>query len=406
MNFPYKTVRDIDVDDKRILMRVDYNVPLNEDGSISDDFRISASLPTIKYLVQHNAKVILISHLGRPKGEVNPKFSLEQVAKNLSDKLNQPVKFVHDCVGDQVAVSARELQPGEILLLENLRFHPEEEKNDPTFAENLAQSSQADLFVQDGFGVVHRPHASTAAITEFLPSVAGLLLEREYLAIKQATDDPNRPLTAVMGGAKISDKIPLVEKFVEIADNVIIGGAMANTFLRYFGHDIGDSIVESDVDDTIKRVLDKVHAKFGSEFAERFILPIDVAVSEKGDLDGARYELAVDGVHSPMRILDIGLETSNKIDEVVAKSGTVIWNGTLGMSEKPAFAQGSARLALALATHTQVVSVIGGGDTVDFVRDWDTLDGGSFTHVSTGGGAGLELMAGNILPGIAALMTR
>lgn len=406
MTFPYKTIRDIDVRGKQVLMRVDYNVPLGDDGSIADDFRIEASLPTIKYLLNHGARIVLISHLGRPDGQPNIKFSLESVAVSLSEKLKRRVKFVADCVGDVVSVATKKLASGEIVLLENLRFHPGEEQNDRDFAADLAKSSHAELFVQDGFGVVHRAHASTSAITEFLPSVAGLLLEREYTEIKKATDDPNRPLAAVIGGAKISDKIPLVKKFIEISDTVIIGGAMANSFLKYLGQDIGDSLVEPDVDDTVKQILDAAHDKFQSEFDNKFILPNDVAVALSGDLNGDRTEFPTDSVSGEMKIFDIGSNTMKEIDQVISESGTVIWNGTLGVAERENFAHGSARLAMALATHTHVVSVIGGGDTADFVRGWDALKGGSFTHVSTGGGASLELMAGDTLPGIAALMSR
>ena len=406
MIFPYKTVRDVDVRNKQILMRVDYNVPLNEDGTIADDFRVEASVKTIKYLLERGARLVLISHLGRPDGQPNPKFTLEPVAVNLSSKLGKPVCFVPDCVGDVASVATKNMSAGDVVLLENLRFHAGEEANDHEFASDLAKSSRADLFVQDGFGVVHRAHASTSAITEFLPSVAGLLLEHEYTEIKKATDDPNRPLTAVLGGAKVSDKIPLVQKFIDIADTVVVGGAMANNFLKYLGHDVGDSLIEADVDETIKQILDAAHDKFGSDFDNKFILPSDVAVAEHGDSSEQRNEAAVDAVNGDMKILDIGANTIDRLDKVVAGSGTVIWNGTLGMAEKDNFAHGSARLAMALATHPHVVSVIGGGDTADFVRGWDALKGASFTHVSTGGGASLELMAGDTLPGIAALMSQ
>lgn len=401
--FPYQTIKDVDVNGKRILMRADYNVPLTDDGRIADDFRITASLPTVKYLIERGAKLVLISHLGRPKGQVNPKFTLRPVAERLAEKLGRPVKFVDDCIGAAVSEVVGQMQPGDVILLENLRFHPEEEKNDSAFAEELARSSAAELFVQDGFGVVHRPHASTAAITEYLPAVAGLLLEREYVAIKSATDAPNRPLTAVIGGAKISDKMPLVRKFLQIADNIVIGGALANNFLKYQGYDVGDSLVEDGVADLVKSILDEAQAKYGDAMSEKFILPRDVAVAESGSLDDNRVEKPLDGVHSPAVIYDSGEKTIDAVDRVVTASGTVIWNGTLGMAEKTNFSRGSARLALVLAKNPQITSVIGGGDTADFVRNWDALHGGSFTHVSTGGGASLELMAGDTLPGIASL---
>jgi phosphoglycerate kinase len=299
-------------------------------------------------------------------------------------------------------VETKNLSPGDVVLLENLRFHSEEEENDRDFAKKLAEDSQANLFIKDGFGVVHRAHSSTAAITEFLPSVAGLLLEEEYVRIKSATDSPTRPLTAIMGGAKISDKIPLVEKFINIADNVIIGGAMANNFLKYLGNNVGDSLAEPDVDDVVRKTLDTAHDKFGGTFSEKFLLPLDVAVAT----DEKRNEIAIDMVEGQMKILDIGSKTIDKIDEIIKESGTVIWNGTLGLAEQPEFAHGSARLAMILAQHPEIVSVIGGGDTADFVREWDAKKGGSFGHVSTGGGASLELMAGDTLPGIAALMPK
>ena len=406
VEFPYKTVRDVDVQDKRVLMRTDYNVPLNEDGTIADDFRIVASLPTINYLTERGAKVVLIAHLGRPKGQVNKKYSLAPVAQRLSELLNKPVAFVPDCIGEAVSNAADNMQSGQVILLENLRFHPEEEQNDVAFAEQLAKSSRAELFVQDGFGVVHRPHASTAAITEILPSVAGLLLEREYVEIKSATDTPNRPLTAVIGGAKISDKMPLVRKFMQIADNVIIGGALANNFLKFRGHDVGDSLVEDNATDLVKSIEDEAKDRYGGQLSERFILPIDVAVSETGSLHDPRVERQLDDVHAPAVIYDVGEKTIREIERAAESSGTVIWNGTLGMAEYPEFSRGSARLALALAKNPQITSVIGGGDTADFVRGWDALKGGSFTHVSTGGGASLELMAGDTLPGIAALMPK
>ena len=406
VDFPYKTIKDVDVQNKRILMRADYNVPLRADGAIADDFRIIASLPTINYLLERGVQLVLISHLGRPKGQVNSKYSLAPVAERLSEALGRPVKFVDDCVGDEVVSATSQMQAGDVILLENLRFHPEEEQNDSSFARSLANDSGAELFVQDGFGVVHRPHASTAAITGILPAVAGLLLEREYVEIKSATDAPNRPLTTVIGGAKISDKMPLVRKFMQIADNVIIGGALANNFLKYDGHNVGDSLVEDGVADLVGSIEQEAKDKYGDELSEHFVLPVDVAVSETGSLDAPRVEVGLDDVASPAKIYEKKKKTIKIIEQTVANSGTVIWNGTLGMAEYPEFSRGSARLALTLAKNPQITSVIGGGDTADFVRNWDALHGGSFTHVSTGGGASLELMAGDELPGIVALMKK
>ena len=406
VDFPYKTIRDIDVNGKQILMRADYNVPLNDVGEITDDFRIEASLPTINYLLERGCKLVIMSHLGRPKGQVNEKYSLKPVAKRLSEALNRPVKFAADCIGDDVAAMTQDLNSGEIVLLENLRFHPEEEKNDEEFAKQLAESSHAEIFVQNGFGVVHRPHASTAAITKYLPSVAGLLVEKEYVEIKSATDTPNRPLTAIIGGAKISDKMPLVRKFMEIADNVIIGGALANNFLKHDGYDTGDSLVEDGVDELVGSIEQSAKEKYGSDLGAHFILPVDVAVAESGSLNDPRIEKNINDIHAPAVIYDIGEQTITAIEKTIAGSGTVIWNGTMGMAECEQFSRGSARIALTLAKNPQITSVIGGGDTADFVRNWDALKGGSFTHVSTGGGASLELMAGDTLPGIDALIRK
>lgn len=406
IDFPYKTVRDIDVRGKRVLERVDYNVPLNDDGTIADDFRISASLPTIKYLLDQGASIVLMAHLGRPKSPEDKKFSLDKVAVRLSELLDRPVKFVHDCIGDEVKSATADMKPGDIVMLENLRYHPEEKKNDANFAHQIVTDTGAEVFVQDGFGVVHRAHASTEAVTHYLPSVAGLLLEKEYVSLKTATDAPNRPLTTIIGGAKISDKMPLVKRFLDIADNVVIGGALACNFMKYAGHDVGNSLVEDDVDGLIKEILDAAKAKFGDDINEHLILPVDVAVSPSGSLEDERVEKKITDIHAPETIYDAGEQTIRRIEEVVDRSGTVIWNGTLGMAEKRNYSRGSARLALALAKNPRIVSVIGGGDTADFVRNWDALHGGSFTHVSTGGGASLELMSGMTLPGIAALQRK
>ena len=406
--FPYQTVRDVDVQGKQILMRADYNVPLDAEGNIGDDFKVEASLPTLKYLLERDARIVIMSHLGRPDGKVDEKLSLAPVAADLSKRLGREVKFLPDCIGDAVSAVTKDMAAGEVILLENVRFHAEDEQNDPNFAKQLAEDSHAEIFVQDGFGVVHRAHASTAAITEFLPSVAGLLLEKEYVEIKSATDDPNRPLTAIMGGAKISDKIPLVKKFVEIADNIIVGGAMANNFLRFNGVNVASSRVEDDQDEIIKEVLNAAHVKFGSEFDQRFILPTDVAIAPHGDANENRIEvdLSANPLYGEAKILDLGARTIDRICETIRGSGTVIWNGDLGIDTTPQFSHASSRVALELAKNPHIVSVIGGGDTADFVRNWDSLKGGSFTHVSTGGGASLELMAGDTLPGIAALLPR
>lgn len=402
--FPKLTVRDLDLNRQTVLVRVDYNVPIDDSGNVQDDFRIDASLPTLRYLMEHQCRIVIISHMGRPNGRPDTRFSLERIAGILSKKLATNVTFVPDCIGDGVKVAVKHLGYGQIALLENLRFHPEEESDDRNFAKKLAKDSAAQFFVQDGFGVVHRAHASTAAIAEYLPSVAGLLLEREWLAIKNATDNPNRPLVSVLGGAKISDKIELIERFVDISDQLIIGGAMANNFLEYLKFPIGASLHEPGLDDTVKRILRKAQAKFGDKLDKKFIIPVDVAVAEHGAVDEKRTELRRKDVAKDMKIFDIGAKSIEVATAVIGGAGTVIWNGTVGLAEQPEFAHGSARIAMTLAQNPQITSVIGGGDTADFVRKWDVLHGGSFSHVSTGGGASLELMAGDELPGIAALL--
>ncbi len=402
--FPKKSFRDVPLDGKTVLVRVDYNVPLEEDGTIADDFRIRASLPTLKALLKRRCRIVLIAHLGRPDGKPNTHESLEPVAHRLVELLKRPVKFIENCVGDQVVQASRYLHAGDILLLENLRFHPGEEANDQEFARAIAKNTGADYFVQDGFGVVHRAHASTEAITHFLPSSAGLLLEKEFTMITRAMAHPERPLTAILGGAKISDKIAVIERFVDIADHIIIGGAMANAFLAYRHLPIGKSKSESGLDDTIRRIYELAAQK--NLAVDKFILlPVDVAVAATVDESAERQSKLIDQVASSDIILDIGPASIERAVDIVKHSKTVIWNGTMGMAELPQFAHGSARIALALAEHKgKIMSVIGGGDTADFVMHWDGHDGVSFDHVSTGGGASIELMAGEKLPGIEALI--
>ncbi|MCL1929928.1 phosphoglycerate kinase [Candidatus Saccharibacteria bacterium] len=407
--FPKKTLHDIDVVGKTVLLRVDYNVPMTADGQIDDDFRIEASLATINYLLEQQSKVVICSHLGRPSGERDEKFSLKPVAKKLAQALGREVKFVRDCVGPEVRAASSGLVEGEILLLENLRFYAGEEDNERDFAERLAKDSAADFFVQDGFGVVHRKAASTDAIVEFLPSAAGFLVEREWTALKQATDDPGRPLVAVLGGAKISDKIELVSHFIEICDGIIIGGAMANTFLKHLGFDIGDSLFEDGEGETVQKIIDQAQNKFGEEYLAKFILPSDVAISESGDLKAKRREVVLSRdkqLSRATKILDIGEQTIGYATALIGSSRTVIWNGPLGLTEEPAWANGSAKVAEALANDQGIVSVIGGGDTASFIRNWDVQKVDSFSHISTGGGASLELLSGLNLPGVDSLMDR
>lgn len=404
--FTKKTVRDVPLDGRTVLLRADYNVPLDDDGSIADDYRIIQSLPTLKYLLnERNVKLVICSHLGRPDGKVNPKYSLKPIAAHLEKVLKRPVTFIPTSVGDKVSVATKNMHSGEVVLLENLRFHPEEEENDKAFAQKLATDTHAQYFVQDGFGVVHRAHASTSAITQYIPSVGGLLLEREYQHILQAMKHPKKPLTAIMGGAKIADKITIIDEFIKIADHIVIAGAMANTFLQYKGYAVGKSLVEAHEATTIRRIYRDVEKKVGPEYIDDFlILPIDVAVAEGIDKKQPRKEVSITGVHPEETILDLGSKSIGVVERIIGKKGTVVWNGTLGYAELMNFSYASARLALHLATHPDIISIIGGGDTADFVLNWDTQKGKSFTHISTGGGASLELMGGKKLPGVEALL--
>lgn len=404
MKFFKKTLRDVPLDGMTVLVRADYNVPLKDDGTIHDDFRIRASLPTIRRLLKDGCKVVIISHLGRPNG-IDPKLSLEPAAKRLAELLKEPVRFVDQTTGDKVKMAVKRAPKRSVTVLENLRFHPEEEANDEGFARKLAKDSGARYFVQDGFGVVHRDHASTAAITLFLPSVAGLLLEKEYLSIVGAMKNPKRPLVAVMGGAKVSDKIHVVDELVDKADRLLIGGAMANTFLAGRGQKVGASKYESDQASTVASIYTAAAAKVGESNVDEFLeLPHDVVVAKAIDNPAEHRVVELAGVTSDDMILDIGPSTTDKYIEAINQAGTVIWNGTLGYAELAVFAKGSAAIAEALASHPAIESIIGGGDTADFAIHWDKKKGESFSHVSTGGGASLELMAGQKLPGIEHLL--
>jgi len=403
MSFFKRTIRDVPIDNKTVLIRADYNVPQSKTGAISDDLRIRMSLPTIEYLLEHKAKVVIMSHLGRPEGH-EAKYSLKPIAKRLSELLDKKVIFVEDCIGDKVVQAVKKAPAGSVVLLENLRFYPEEEANDTSFAQKIAKSTGARYFVQDGFGVVHRAHASTEAITHFIPSVSGLLLEREYVTITGAMEKPQRPLIAVMGGAKVSDKITVIERFVGIADKIIIGGAMSNTFLKYKGHHMGSSKVEDGQEKVLDSIYLAAHKKLDTSIDDFIILPDDVAVATGVSETAVRKNVKLGNLDSADMALDIGDASIDRMVEEISKAKTVIWNGTLGYAELPEFAHGSARLALSLATQPETTSIIGGGDTADFVLKWDGKGGESFTHVSTGGGASLELMAGKKLPGIESLL--
>ncbi|MNQ22295.1 Phosphoglycerate kinase [compost metagenome] len=404
MTFSKQTIRDVPLEHTTVLVRADYNVPLTTDGQIADDLRIRASIPTLQYLLDRGCKVVVMSHLGRPEGR-DKTLSLEVVGERLAQLLQRPVHFIDDCIGDRVHQVVKRAPRGSVVLLENLRFYKEEEADDHEFAKKIAKATAARYFVQDGFGVVHRAHASTHAITLYIPGVAGLLLEREYDIITHAMSEPKRPLVAVMGGAKVSDKIEIIERFISVADTVLIGGAMANTFLANKGIKMGKSKVEPDQSSVIQAIYKAAADKVGADQLEEFImLPADVAVAP--DLTGKqdRRVVPVGDIADDELALDIGDQTIERYCQVIAGAGTVIWNGPVGYSTLPVFAHGSARIAMELATHPGITSIIGGGDTAEFVLKWDGHDGQSFTHVSTGGGAGLELMAGEKLPGVESLL--
>lgn len=404
MTFSKQTIRDVPLEHTTVLVRADYNVPLTTDGQIADDLRIRASIPTLQYLLDRGCKVVVMSHLGRPEGR-DKTLSLEVVGERLAQLLQRPVHFIDDCIGDRVHQVVKRAPRGSVVLLENLRFYKEEEADDHEFAKKIAKATAARYFVQDGFGVVHRAHASTHAITLYIPGVAGLLLEREYDIITHAMGEPKRPLVAVMGGAKVSDKIEIIERFISVADTVLIGGAMANTFLANKGIKMGKSKVEPGQSSVIQAIYKAAADKVGADQLEEFImLPADVAVAP--DLTGKqdRRVVSVGDIADDELALDIGDQTIERYCQVIAGAGTVIWNGPVGYSTLPVFAHGSARIAMELATHPGITSIIGGGDTAEFVLKWDGHDGQSFAHVSTGGGAGLELMAGEKLPGVESLL--
>lgn len=405
MTFFKKTLRDVPIDGQTVLVRADYNVPLDKDGTIRDDLRIRASLPTLQYLLDHGCKVVIISHLGRPEGKRDMTYSLKPVADRLATLLRREVRLADNCIGDRAYQTAKTATPSTVVLFENLRFHAEEEENDETFARAIAKASGATYLVQDGFGVVHRAHASTDAITRFLPSVAGLLLEHEYMMLTQSLEAPTRPLVAILGGAKVSDKITIIERFVDKADKILIGGAMANTFLEYLGKQVGASKFEPGQHKVLDQIYAAARAKVGETAVDEFLLvPEDVAVARQIDANEPRRVVNVNAIGAEDIALDIGDKTIERYSQVISEAGTVIWNGPVGYSELDNFAHGSARIALALATKPSVTSIVGGGDTADFVLKWDGQGGKSFSHVSTGGGAGLELMAGKKLPGVEALL--
>ncbi len=390
--FAKKTVRDVEVKGKKVLVRVDFNVPLRE-GRVADDTRIQAALPTIRYLLERQAAVVLLSHLGRPKGQVVPELSLRPVASHLSALLGQPVAFAPDCVGPAARQAKAALQPGEVLLLENTRFHPEEKKNDPAFARQLAEG--CDLFVNDAFGSAHRAHASTVGVAQYLPAVAGLLMEKELRYLGQALENPQRPFVAILGGAKISDKIGVVRNLLTKADRVLIGGGMANTFLAALGYQMADSLVETEAIKTAKALLEEGH--------DRLLLPVDLVIADALAPDAQRRVVPVGDLPAGWRALDIGPDTVDAFAEVIREARMVVWNGPMGVFEIPPFAQGTFGIARAVAD-SEAVSIVGGGDSVAAVKQSGLAD--RITHLSTGGGASLEMLEGKVLPGVAVLLDR
>lgn len=392
-----KTVRDIDVAGKRVLVRVDFNVPLDKvTRSVLDDTRIQAALPTISYLREREARVILCSHLGRPDGQVKEELRLAPVAARLSELLGAPVRTVGDCVGPEVEAAVASLGPSDVLLLENLRFHPEEEANDPEFARRLA--ALADVYVNDAFGTAHRAHASTAGVAAFLPAVAGFLMEKEIDFLDRVVTDPERPLAAIIGGAKISSKIGVLQHLLSKVDRILIGGGMASTFLKAQGRTVGDSLVEDDWLDTANRIMEQA-----SERGVKLLLPVDVVVADAFDERATHKVVSVDGIEPGWRIMDIGPETARRYADALRGMRTIVWNGPMGVAEWEAFAGGSKAIAEAMA-ESGATTIVGGGETVALIEQMGLA--GRFSHVSTGGGASLEFLEGKELPGVAALLDR
>ena len=389
-----KTIEDICVAGKRVLCRVDYNVPLTEDMQVADDKRIVAAMPTVKYLLEHQAKVILCSHLGRPKGKVDMKYTLAPVAKRLQELLpGVKVQFATDTVGKSAKACVAAMQPGEIVLLENTRFHEEEEDNDPVFSKELA--SLADIFVSDAFGTVHRAHASTAGVAQYLPAVAGFLIGKELGIMGEALENPVRPFVAILGGSKVSDKIGVIRNLLDKCDTLLIGGGMAYTFYKAMGYEIGTSILDKDSVALAAELMAQAKAA-----GKQLLLPVDTVVATEFKADAEYKTVPSDQIPADWMGLDIGEETRKQYAAIIKEAGTVIWNGPMGVFEMPAFAAGTAAVAEACAA-CKGTTIIGGGDSASAVKQLGFAK--QMTHISTGGGASLEFLEGKVLPGVAAL---
>ena len=393
MSFNKKTIEDIDVSGKKVLVRCDFNVPLDENKNITDETRINAALPTIKYLLEHKAAVILCSHLGRPKGEFNMKYSLAPVAKRLSEKLGFEVKLAKDVIGPDAKKLAAEVKPGEAILLENVRFHAEEEKNDPAFAKELA--SMAEIYVSDAFGTVHRAHASTAGVADYLPAVAGFLIGKELNFLGKAVTNPERPFVAILGGAKVKDKIGVITNLIEKVDTLLIGGGMAYTFMKATGGEIGNSLCDEERLGLALELLDKAKAK-----GVKLLLPIDNVCGKEFKDDTEQMICESGKIPEGWEGMDIGPKTVELFAKEIKAAKTVVWNGPMGVFEMPNFAKGTLAIATAMA-ESDATTIIGGGDSAAAVTQMGLAS--KMSHISTGGGASLEFLEGKTLPGVAAL---
>jgi phosphoglycerate kinase len=387
--FNKKTIKDIDVNKKCVLVRVDFNVPI-KNGQVMDDTRIKAALPTIQYLLDHGAAVILMSHLGRPKGKVVAEYSLRPVADHLQKLIERSVSFAEDCIGPSAEKAVAILEPGQVLLLENTRFHPEEEKNAEEMAQQLAKLG--DVYVNDAFGAAHRAHASTEGVARHLPAVAGLLMEKEIRYLGEAIAEPSHPFIAILGGAKVSDKIGVIRNLLKKTDQILIGGGMANTFFKAKGSKVGDSLVEDEVLDIARDLL--------QEGGNKLHLPEDMVIADQFDAQANSKTVPVGDVPDGWRILDIGPETVKTFSQILSDAKTIVWNGPMGVFEFPKFAEGTYGIAKAVA-NSNAVSIIGGGESVAAIQQSGLAD--KITHISTGGGASLEMLEGKTLPGLATL---